>query len=998
MSRLLCGAALSAVAAGAASAQSISDEIVVTAQRQEQSLQDVPIAVSAFSGDDLAARQLETFQDIQFNIPNFAFTKSQFTSSSISIRGIGALAVGASTEPSTSIHMNDFYLNAPRLFETEFFDVERLEILRGPQGTLFGRNATGGVVNVITNKASTDGFSGYADAEYGNYDSVKVQGAINIPLSERLAFRVAGTTIQRDGYTTNLNDNSNIDDRDIYALRGSVRWLPTDNTTIDFTANYMRESDSRTRSQKQACEAGPLQPLLGCDPSGPRAFDPQDLRATFFANTSGEALALAAGDPLAANYGLFSLSGPASSYTGTQQPSDPRQVIIDTKPQYDAEESIFILNLKHDFENFSFKLNGGWGNSKVSSKQDFDAGVGPTLNRPPVICAPIALGGLPAICNLTGGAAGPVTFPVSGFDVGITNSDGRVGFIGGHIQDSAGNYRAIDLSIGETDYWSVESIINTDFDGPVNFLLGANHAESNGFADYGVATTGLDYFAYTLGTLSAVGAAPDPLSAAAAATQGFSLYVPYFYNDAEDVFLNSTSLFGEIYIDISSQIRFTGGIRHNWDTKGSREREALLTSASNAGAFPVVPFGTPSVQGILDANPLVPCSPPLNPAEPAACPGDPNGGVQDYRVSRGNFNATTGRAVLQWTPNDNMQYYVSWTRGYKPGGFNPASTSAIVSATFAPEIINSYEAGVKSNFGSLQANLTGFYYDYSGLQVSRIVANTSVNDNIDAKIYGIEGEFVWRPTDRFIANLNASYLHTKIGDFATIDVRNPTGGQPGNVLLADITDGSNCALALNGGANIIDPAVTLGSLSPMLAGASPALAQGFDALTASNFSVCSSLQGVLNDAQLPLGPMGALISLNQALGTNYQVVSGVDTDATGNELPGSPEFKIAGGIQYEMPFGANYALTPRVDAFYQTKFYTNIFNTQQDLVDGYAYVNAQVKFGPTDGRWSMRFFMQNLTNNDAITGAYDVGQGAGNFQNLFFLEPRRWGFGVNMNF
>lgn len=130
--RLLCGAAVCAISATGAFAQSIDDEIVVTAQRQEQSVQDVPIAVSAFSGDDLAARQLESFQDIQFNIPNFAFSRTQFTGSSISIRGVGALAVGATTEPSTSIHLNEFYVNAPRLFETEFFDIERLEILRGP--------------------------------------------------------------------------------------------------------------------------------------------------------------------------------------------------------------------------------------------------------------------------------------------------------------------------------------------------------------------------------------------------------------------------------------------------------------------------------------------------------------------------------------------------------------------------------------------------------------------------------------------------------------------------------------------------------------------------------------------------------------------------------------------------------------------------------------------------------------------------------------------------
>jgi iron complex outermembrane recepter protein len=118
----------------------------------------------------------------------------------------------------------------------------------------------------------------------------------------------------------------------------------------------------------------------------------------------------------------------------------------------------------------------------------------------------------------------------------------------------------------------------------------------------------------------------------------------------------------------------------------------------------------------------------------------------------------------------------------------------------------------------------------------------------------------------------------------------------------------------------------------------------------------------------------------------------------GNELPGSSNFRITGGVQYEFAVGSNYALTPRVDAFYQTEFYTNIFNTQQDLVDGYAYLNAQVTFGPTEGNWKARFFMQNVTNNDAITGIFDVGQGAGNFQNLFLLEPRRWGVGINMVF
>jgi hypothetical protein len=132
-------------------------------------------------------------------------------------------------------------------------------------------------------------------------------------------------------------------------------------------------------------------------------------------------------------------------------------------------------------------------------------------------------------------------------------------------------------------------------------------------------------------------------------------------------------------------------------------------------------------------------------------------------------------------------------------------------------------------------------------------------------------------------------------------------------------------------------------------------------------------------------------------GTSYALVSGIEQDLEGNELLGAPEFKISGGIQYAIPIG-KFDLTPRVDAYYQSQMYTSIFNTEQDLIDGYGYLNAQVTFAPTDGNWYVRFFMQNVTDNDALTGAYRGDQSSGTFQNLFVLEPRRWGFGVGMTF
>ena len=154
------------------------ESILVTAQRRAQLLQDVPISVSAFSGEQLERQQIENAQDLQLTVPNVTFTKTNFTSSSFTIRGVGDLCVGFSCDRATGIHVNDMPLTETRLFETEYFDLERIEVLRGPQGTLYGRNATSGVVNYITARPDLSGFHASASAEYGNYDSVRVQGMV----------------------------------------------------------------------------------------------------------------------------------------------------------------------------------------------------------------------------------------------------------------------------------------------------------------------------------------------------------------------------------------------------------------------------------------------------------------------------------------------------------------------------------------------------------------------------------------------------------------------------------------------------------------------------------------------------------------------------------------------------------------------------------------------------------------------------------------------------
>jgi len=243
-----------------------ADEIIVTAQRQSQSLQEVPIAVSAFSAESLERQQIKNASDLQLTLPNVTFSKGNFTGSSFTIRGIGDLCVGVTCDSATAVHMDGTPLLSTRLFETEYFDLERVEVLRGPQGTLFGRNATSGVINFVPVRPDLTATKASGEVDYGNYNQIKLKGTLNVPLSDKLGVRVAGFYLKRDGYTTNLFDGSKMDDRDMYAIRGSVRYEPTENTTIDLMGYYFRENDNRMRIQKQMCQRDPTG-VLGCLPN-----------------------------------------------------------------------------------------------------------------------------------------------------------------------------------------------------------------------------------------------------------------------------------------------------------------------------------------------------------------------------------------------------------------------------------------------------------------------------------------------------------------------------------------------------------------------------------------------------------------------------------------------------------------------------------------------------------------------------------------------------------
>ena len=178
------------VAEGAAAAG--IESVVVTSSKIKGDIQTVPIAITALSQEQLTSRQIAGGPDLVKEVPNLTFSKTNFTGYNIEIRGIGTQAISVTTDPAVAVAFNDIPFIRNHFFEQEFYDVSQVEVLRGPQGTLYGRNATAGVVNVISAKP-TDQFEAMASADIGNYHNRRFEGMMNIPIvDDRLDLRVGG--------------------------------------------------------------------------------------------------------------------------------------------------------------------------------------------------------------------------------------------------------------------------------------------------------------------------------------------------------------------------------------------------------------------------------------------------------------------------------------------------------------------------------------------------------------------------------------------------------------------------------------------------------------------------------------------------------------------------------------------------------------------------------------------------------------------------------------
>lgn len=652
------------------------EEVIVTAEKREANIQETPIAMSAFNEDALDTAGIDDALDIQFSVPNMLFSRGNFTAATFSIRGVGNSAVGVSADNGTGVHVNGVYLNNPRVFETEYYDVERVEVLRGPQGTLYGRNTTAGVINMITAKPTNE-FGSNVSLSVGDYNDIRIKGMVNIPFGDAVSERIAVFSRDRDGMVENLYNGHDIDDRDLYSFRSTTSVQFSENFDATLMGMYFKEDDARSRVSKQMCIKDPAG-VLGCLPTG--------LDTQVWNGNAGVSA------PLGAIIGL--LNAGQDEYGASVNPSNLRQVYADFDPQYFVEETIASLELNWHLNDLTLTSLSGYSNSYINTKTDYDWTV-PSVS---------------------------FNYPVVGY------------LIDGEHRVTATFDRPTDESSDDGEQISQEFRVVSDYDGMFNFTAGLFAMRYQSDNHYYV------YFpiGYQWGQIFSL---PEAQS--------------LFDNHTKNYEMRTWALFGEGYFDLSDQTRLTVGLRYTDEYKETDARQLYLNFKSNI--------------------------------------------TDPYTHQDNDWQEWTGKVAIDSNVDlsftDDTLLYGIISRGYKGGGFNPAGFVAFP-PTFDPEYVNSFEVGAKNTLadGRVQANLSLFYYDYKGLQVSKIIEQTSINENVDSTVSGLEGEFIFVPTDPLRIGLTVALLNAEIGDFSTFDPADPaqTGSAAGVVSIF----GNNCLLPL----------------------------------------------------------------------------------------------------------------------------------------------------------------------------------------------------------
>ena len=511
------------------------EEVTVTAQRQEQSLQDVPLSVTAFSADDLLEQQIEEASDLQLVVPGLTFTPSAFSGGGgFDIRGITNLAVSATADAGVAIHMNDLALGATTLQDGTFFDMARIEVIRGPAGTLFGRNSVGGAINMISAKADTTGFYGNASIDIADYNGLKTTSTFNIPLDDKVALRLATSTVNRDGYMENIYSelkDQDVDGRNQLAYRATLSFEPSDNTTIHLIHNVEIEDSTRTLGGNVYCKRD-TSFVTGCTRTSERAFELTHPMGTYVDNLM---VAMGVLDFVTTS----DMSGAPQGY---------RQQNTRGNPYYEVDQYTTQLLIEHSIDDIDISIGAHSKDRKFMRMSVYSSPEMQSIRFKDTAATP---GGL---------------INMSGYGPGCNLDAGTLGVYGGCIMDTLNYATGGDRPESDEDTKSLEMKVSSNFIGNLNFLAGYTYFDNKSMTLYDVYASGLDVLGQS---------PPALLVGAPSAALGAQLYPSLYRTNALST-TESHAVFGELYFEPQEDLKLTFGLRYNEDEKTSLSRIAFV--------------------------------------------------------------------------------------------------------------------------------------------------------------------------------------------------------------------------------------------------------------------------------------------------------------------------------------------------------------------------------------------------------------------------------------
>jgi iron complex outermembrane recepter protein len=726
LANLNAGAASAApVAAPADASESGLTEIIVTAEKRSENLQTVPSSITAFTSKSLDQQGINSVQDLTNVTPGLYYTTYD---NRPYIRGIGRNTDNLAVESGVAVYVDGIYngANASTILQNSTLFVDQIQVLRGPQSTLYGRNADGGAIDYIS-KHPTTSFEGEVRTGYDSYQKAFVEAAFSGPISDSVRYRFGAnyTNQTGKGFYKNLNGvdegggvaqggngTSYHIEGQLEGNAGSLDWW-VKLATSDYDVSYHTETllgplDTRENSFQLfpnpnygTCLLPGGAGGLGCTPS----LSSPDTIVPGSVITGKNTIA---GNPSSLGTGTFD-SGFQS------QSKQQNNIIFATHLTWHADG----MDIKYlgGYQQFNYDLTAPWTNS-----QGVSSGVlGYTLQGP----------------------AAP-----TGFCLGVFGGINPAGCTGNLQINSAHNWFTFDEY---EKFFSNELNFASTGQGPLQWIGGLYQYHENYEQPINVVSADQPQLAqpFNLGALLGAGAvelaAPNPTRSS--------------YSEFTALAEDSYGIFGQLDWQATSQFKFTGGLRYSYDKKSGND--GFRGVVFNPLGLGVGTFGANAPSWDYTA-----CAPGTY-AGTGACNINPTTGVAQRNLDA-HWDAVTGVLGAAWTPTPTILGYAKYSRGYKAGGFNSGINA--VNPLTSEETVDAFEIGYKQTFAQVfQVNAAAFYYDYKNdqqplgeLDPTSGIINTIIVNLPVVHTYGFELESIWSPIKDLSFILNYAYLNATI--------------------------------------------------------------------------------------------------------------------------------------------------------------------------------------------------------------------------------------------